>query len=164
MALRSAGLALVPEQPSGKPFVVRIVRVAPNQFSWPVGWKSDKAPRQTAPAMYRTTTIEISKYTLEQALEALGPHMGVPLIVDDYSISRFNPDFIKTEVKFPKRKTYIRRAVDAILGQARVSGELRVDEAGQPFYWITKFGPDSPKALGADPAVDFDEKTPNGQR
>jgi hypothetical protein len=156
LTLRSAGLALVPEQPPGKPFVIRVVRIAPNQFSWPVGWKPDEAPRQIAPTMYRTTTIEISKYTLGQALEALGPHMGIPLVVDDYSISRFNPGFTEAEVKFPKRKTYIRRAVDTVLAQGRVSGELRVDEAGRPFYWITKFGPESPKALGADPATEIE--------
>jgi hypothetical protein len=164
MILRSAGLALVPQQPPGQRFVLRVVRIAPNQLAWPVGWKPDKGPRQTAPAMYRTTSIEISQYTLGQALEALGPHMGVPLIVDEYSISRFNPDFAKTEVKFPNRKTYIRRAVDVVLSQGRVSGELRVDEAGRPFYWITKFGPDSPKALGADPATELSEQPSIGQR
>jgi hypothetical protein len=41
----------------------------------------------------------------------------------------------------------VRRAVDSILSQGRLAGELRVDEAGQPFYWITQFDKDSPRAL-----------------
>jgi hypothetical protein len=164
LALRSAGLALVPEQPPGKPFVVRIVAIEPRQFCWPVGWKPEQAPRQIAPGMYRTTTIEITGYTLGKALEAFAPHMGVPLILDHYAIRQMNADFRETEVKFPNRKTYIRRAVDNILAQGRVSGELRVDEANQPFYWITKFGPTSPRALGADPAAEADAQPPAARR
>jgi hypothetical protein len=161
LALRSAGLALVPEQPPGKPFVVRVVPIEPKQFCWPVGWKPEQAPRQVAPGMYRTTTIEITGYTLGKALEALAPHMGIPLILDHLAIGQMAADFREAEVKFPNRKTYIRRAVDNILAQGRVSGELRVDEAGRPFYWITKFGPTSPRALGTDPAVDPVAPMPN---
>jgi hypothetical protein len=52
----------------------------------------------------------------------------------------------KIEVKFPNRKTYVRRAFDHVLSQGRLTGEFRVDEAGRPFYWITQLGPHIPKA------------------
>jgi hypothetical protein len=164
LALRSAGLALVPEQPPGKPFIVRVVPIEPRQFSWPVGWKPEKGPMQMAPGMYRSTTIEITGYKLGKALEAFAPHMGIPLIVDHYAVNQMERDFREADVKFPNRKTHVRRAVDSILAQGRVSGELRVDEANQPFYWITKFGPTSPRALGSDPAVQTDVPAPNNRR
>jgi hypothetical protein len=164
LTLRSAGLALVPEQPPGEPFVVRVVPIEPRQFSWPVGWKPEQGPRQMAPGMYRTTTIEITGFKLGKALEAFAPHMGIPLMVDHYAVNQMEGDFREADVKFPNRKTYVRRAVDNILAQGRVSGELRVDEANQPFYWITKFGPTSPRALGADPAVEADVPIPNNRR
>jgi hypothetical protein len=56
-------------------------------------------------------------------------------------------DLASVRVKFPKSKTYVRRVVDYVLSQGRLTGELRVDEAGMPFYWVTKFGPDSPRAM-----------------
>ena len=146
MALRTAGLGLLPEQPPGKPFVLRVVRTSPKQESWPAGWKPDKTPRQMAPAMYRFTTVEISGYTLAQALEALTPHMGIPLLFDERIIAERKIDVTKVEVKFPNRKTYVRRAFDNVLSQGRLTGEFCIDEAGRPFYWITQFGPDNPQA------------------
>lgn len=160
LALRTTGLALLPEQPPGKPFIVRVVRMAPSEMYWPVGWKPEAAPRQVAPAMYRFTTIEITGYTLAQAMEALTPHMGIPIIYDQRVINDLKLDFTKVEVKFPNRRTYIRRAVDNILSQGRVAGELRTDEAGRPFYWVTRFGPTSPQALGTDPAIGPDNQQP----
>jgi hypothetical protein len=157
LALRTAGLALASSQPPGKPMVLRIVAVAPNQAAWPVGWKPEQPPQQVAPAMYRFTTVEISGYTLAQALEALAPHLGVPVMFDEFTLSQLQIDFSKIEVKFPNRKTYVRRALDSVLAQGRVTGELRTDEGDRPFYWITRFGPVSPKALGADPAITSDD-------
>ena len=55
-------------------------------------------------------------------------------------------DPAKVEVKYPAEKTYIRRAVDRILAQGRLAGELRVDDAGRPFYWVTQYGPLSQRA------------------
>jgi hypothetical protein len=152
LALRTAGLALVPEQPPGKPFVVRVTPIEPNQMAWPVGWKPEQTPRQLSPPMYRFTTIEITGHKLTEAMGALGPHLGLPMIYDDYVIAREKIDMNKV-VKFAKRRTYVRRAVDNVLGQARLTGEVRVDEAGRPFYWITRFGPNSPRALGTGPAA-----------
>jgi hypothetical protein len=144
IALRTAGLGLIPEQPPGKPFVLRVVRTTDKADCWPIGWKPEQTPRQMAPAMYRFTTIEISGYTLAKAIEALTPHMGVPLLFDERIITEREIDITKIEVKFPNRKTYVRRAFDNVLSQGRLTGEFRVDEAGRPFYWITQLGPPRP--------------------
>jgi len=152
IALRPAGLALLPEQRSGQRLMLRVVRSTPKTEVWPVGWKPEATPRRLAPAMYRVTTIEISGFTLQQALEAFAPHMGVPLVFDERILAARGIDPAKVQVKFPNRKTYIRRAVDNIISQARLAGDLRVDEAGRPFFWITSFGPDNPRAIGSDQA------------
>jgi hypothetical protein len=95
--------------------------------------------------MYRVTTIEINAYSLEQALQALEPHMGVPLLFDERMLNARRIEPAKIQVKFPNRRTYVRRAVDTVLSQARLGGELRIDEAGKPFYWMTAWGPDNPR-------------------
>ena len=69
--------------------------------------------------------------------------MEVPLLFDERVLAVRSIDPAKIEVSFPRGKTYIRRAVDRVLSQARLAGELRVDEAEKPFYWITQFGPDN---------------------
>jgi hypothetical protein len=153
IALRPAGLAIKPDQSHGRPLALHVVRISPKQEYWPTGWKPEQSARQVVPAMYRFTTIEISGFTLTQALEALAPHMGVPLVFDERMLAVRGIDPAKVQVKFPNSKTYIRRAVGSILSQARLAGDLRVDEAGRPFYWITQFGPDNPPAIGPDLAA-----------
>jgi hypothetical protein len=139
IVLRSAGLALIPEQPRGKPLSLRVVHIEPKKEYWPAGWKPEKAASLIAPPMYRSTTVEINGFTLAQALDALAPHMGVPLLFDERVIAARKIDPAKIQSRYPKGKTYIRRAVDHILSQAGLVGELRVDEAEKPFYWITHY-------------------------
>ncbi len=146
MLLRREALALVPQKPRGQPLRLAVLPLKPNQPSWPVGWKPDAVPRLMVPKMYKFLTFEISGYTLAQALDALRPRLGVPLRFDDLILQRRDIHPEKIQVKLPRSKTYLKRAVDRILGQARLAGELRIDEAGKPFYWITQFGKESPRA------------------
>jgi hypothetical protein len=139
IVLRSAGLAMFPEQPRGKPFALHVVHIEPKKEYWPAGWKPEKTGSQVAPAMYRFTTVEINGFTLAQALDALAPHMGVPLVFDERVMAARKIDLAKIEARYPKGKTYVRRAVDHILSAGGLVGELRVDEANKPFYWITHY-------------------------
>lgn len=144
--LRTANLAMVPLDSKTQPLVLQLVRASAPEPTWPIGWKPPGAPKQVAPAMYEFTTIEIDGYSLAQALEALGPHMGVPLVFDQRMLAERKIDPAAVQVKLSAGKTYIRRAVDRILSQGRLAGELRIDDAGRPFYWITQFGKESPRA------------------
>lgn len=146
LALRNAGLVLRPQKRSGEPLRIVVERGRPGSDSWPVGWKPKDSPRLVAPKLFEFLTIEIDGYTLTKAIEALEPRMGIPVIYDERILAarEIRPDEI--QVKLPAGKTYLKRVVDRLLSQARLAGELRIDERGRPFYWITQFGKDSPRA------------------
>lgn len=146
MLLRQQRLALMPEKPRGKPLRLSVVPLDFKREVWPVGWKPAAAPRQIVPPMYKFLTIEIDGYTLAEALDALAPRLGVPLWFDQLILTRRNIHPDKISVKLPRGKTYLKRAVDRVLAQAHLAGELRIDEAGHAFYWITQFGKESPRA------------------
>ncbi len=146
MALREAGLMLVPQKPVGKPLQIRIEPEDPKWQSWPVGWKPEGSPRELAPQLFEFLSAEIDGYPLEQALEALKPRMGMLVVYDARTLARRGIDPTQIPVKHPAARTYLKRVVDRLLSQARLAGELRVDERGQLFYWITQFGKDSPRA------------------
>jgi hypothetical protein len=155
--LRSRGLGIqiaTARNPSTAPEPERVeLRVVPRtdeQELWPVGWKPAKVSKLIAPQMYRITTIEINGYTLERAMTALQPHLAVPVLWDESTIESLKIEPARVQVKLRRGKTFVKRAVDQILAQARLAGELRVDERGQPFYWITQFGPRSLRALGSE--------------
>jgi len=147
IALRPAELTMLPEQKLGQPLQLRVVKAGQGVRGWPAGWKPARTARELVPAMYRFTNIEIEGFTLDEALAALGPHMEAPLLFDERVLAVRAIDPAKIDVSFPRGKTYIRRAVDRVLSQGRLAGELRVDEAERPFYWITQFGPDNLPAL-----------------
>jgi hypothetical protein len=130
--LRVAGLQFVPKQYGSEPLVLYVEPLDAAKESWPV--------------IYQIRNIEIGNYTLAAGLQALGPLLEMPLVTDEYTIAARAIDPAQIKVKFPRSKTYIRRAVDSILSQGRLAGELRIDEAGKPFYWVTQFGKDSPRA------------------
>ncbi len=146
LALRQKGLALKPEKPRGEPLQIRVIRYDRAVETWPVGWKSKASPRQLAPKMFEFLNIEIAGYSLTQSLDALKPRLGVPVILDQWILKREDIQPNQVQVKLPQGKTYLKKAVDRILSQARLAGELRVDELGQPFYWVTQFGKDSLRA------------------
>lgn len=144
IALRPAELTLLPEQKFGQSLKYRVVKASPQQRGWPAGWKPAQTARQIAPDMYEFRNIEIGGgFTLSEALDAFGPRMGMPLLFDERVLATRSIDPSKIEVNLPRGKTYIRRAVDRVLSQGRLAGEVRVDETEKPFYWITQFGPDN---------------------
>jgi hypothetical protein len=149
--LRNSGLQLTPDTHGPAPLTLRVKRIDPALEAWPVGWAPIGGPRQIAPAMYRVTNIEVANFTLEKALAALAPHLGVPIVMDQYIIAQRKIDLTTVKVKVPRTKTYPRHAVDRVLAQGRLAGELRVDELGVPFYWVTQFGKESPKAVPVAP-------------
>jgi hypothetical protein len=150
--LRAAGLQFVPKKLGADPLTLRVSKLDSAAESWPVGWKPLGTPRQTAPAMYRVTNIEIENFTLDKALAALASHMAVPLVLDQHTLAERKIDPAKIQARIPRTKTFVRHAVDGVLARGKLAGELRVDDAGQPFYWITQFGKDSPRATEVERA------------
>ncbi|MCA9229840.1 MAG: hypothetical protein KDA57_04255 [Planctomycetales bacterium] len=143
LALREKGMALKPEKLLGEPLQIRLVRYDRDIETWPVGWQSQASPRQLAPRLFEYLNIEIDGYSLAKALEALKPRLEVPVLMDQWILKREGIEPGEVQVKLPHGRTYLKKAVDRILSQARLQGELRVDELGQPFYWVTQFGKDS---------------------
>ncbi len=143
IALRSAGLTFRPvNEPAGQ----LDLEVAPYQRgaeAWPTGWKLEESPRTLAPRIYEAVNIEIEGYTLATALAAIGPRLQVAIVMDEWILDRLEIDPAEMQVKLPRKKTTLKSAVDGMLSQARLAGELRVDDSGALFLWVTQYGPDS---------------------
>lgn len=154
MLLRREGLVLVPEKPRGEEVGLRIARlvdVAPGDadgkeyseedladIAWPVGWKSDAQRRQLAPAMMEYLNAEIEGFTLAEAMDTIAPRTGVPIYWDHATLRKHQIEPATLQVKYPKKRSQLIRVIDRLLFQARLRGELKVDEAGTVFYWISR--------------------------
>ena len=146
IALRAAGLSFRPEESQTKRVRLVIEPYRAESEIWPVGWKSEAVPRQFAPQLYRAKTIEIGRNTLSHALKVLQPRLEMPMILDQWYLAKKKIEPDKIDVRHKRKKTYLKGAIDGLLSQARLVGELRVDEQGTPFLWVTQYGKESPRA------------------
>jgi hypothetical protein len=110
---------------------------------WPAGWKAAQSPRQVAPQLFESLNIEVDGYTLAKALVALEPRLRLPVILDEWVLAEQGIEPAKIPVKLPAKKTFLKNAVDKLLSQARLASEIRIDDAGAAFLWVTQYGPDS---------------------
>jgi hypothetical protein len=139
LLLKRHDLVLVPTKEQGRELTLRIARAGDVRGnSWPVGWDSDKGPRELVPKLFDMLNAEVDGFTLAEAMEAIGPRLEVPVYWDHAALERNKIDPAKINVKYPRRRTHLKNVVDALLFQGRVHGEVRVDEAGRVFYWITR--------------------------
>jgi hypothetical protein len=104
---------------------------------WPIGWPLEKPPGQAAPALFESLTVEITDFPLSEALAAVQSRVEMPMLYDHNSLLRERIDPAATKVSHPAKKASYMRVIRSLLSQARLQGELRADEAGEVFLWIT---------------------------
>jgi len=152
MMLRANGLALRPEKQRGQDVIYRITasdddgtkrspaaKTDDSQLAqWPVGWEPHGSPYESAPSLFQMLNAEIDGYTLEEALSAVRPRMKIPMLVDHLALAAHKTELSKVQVRVPKGRTSYKRLIDRALSQGRLSSQVRVDEAGNAFLWITR--------------------------
>ncbi len=135
-AIRPLGLLLVPTKaaagrPSGK-----IVDAQQVEEGWPIGFDPDNPPGQTAPSLFTFLNAEIQEEPLDAALVVLQQRVKIPMLFDHNAIARHEVD-MTIDVSFAPKRTFYKKIIDTVLRKAMLKSELRVDDAGQPFLWIT---------------------------
>lgn len=136
VAIRPLGLLLVPTKPAAGRHQGKIVDAQQVEEGWPIGFKPDHIPGKTAPPLFTFLNAEIDEEPLDKALAAIEQRVKLPLLFDHNAIAKQEIDLAK-EVSFSPRRTFYKKIIDSILREAMLRSELRVDDAGQPFLWIT---------------------------
>lgn len=163
MMLRANGLVLRPEKSRGDPVVYRVEAadsvapqsaggpaVAPRPLEragraddpsiehWPIGWEPHDTPGRAAPSLFEMLNAEIDGFTLSETLAAIGPRLKIPLYVDHAALSAHKIDPSKVQVRLAKTRTSYKRVIDRAVAHARLHSQVRVDEAGNAFLWISR--------------------------
>lgn len=138
IVLRRLGLTLRPEKTRGQPVVHRVALLETVDDGWPVGWEPEQPPSRIAPALMEFVNAEIDGYTLAETFEVLGPRIKLPLYWDHAALAAHQIDPAAVQVRLAPTRTFYKRILDRALAQAHLTGQLRVDEAGTAFLWITR--------------------------
>jgi hypothetical protein len=135
-ALRPLGLVMYPR--AGRSQVEWVVAdsQAAKEF-WPIGWPLEGKADELAPELFEFIPVDIKNARLLDALSAIRKRLTIPLLFDHNGLARAEIELEDARVTVPATKTYYKRVLERVLASAKLKGELRVDEGGRPFFWIS---------------------------
>jgi len=137
--LSECGAGLVPRRPQGGSIELHVVRSVDANKVWPIGWPSERPPVALEPRLFQRQDIRIERFPLSDALSAVAKRCGVKVLYDRAGILNRNIDLAKTEVEFARKQVTYMVTFGKLLRQSDppLDIEVRVDEAGNPFAWIS---------------------------
>ncbi|MDA7977521.1 MAG: hypothetical protein MPJ50_01970 [Pirellulales bacterium] len=135
--IRAAGLGMAPRE-SLAGFEYHVAPADALTQHWPIGLKSKKRVRQLLPKSGEFVDFQINPQTpLATALPPMAEFLETTFLFDENLMVAAEIDPSRTLVEMAPTKTSLTIAADRIIAKARLRSELRVDEAGRAFYWIT---------------------------
>jgi hypothetical protein len=134
-ALRPSGLTFRPQASGDR--IELVIRLGRREKElWPIGWRPEQAPGRLIPALAELTNVEIEETPLSDVLPAVEARLKAPLLFDHNALARHRIDSSKITVRIPRERMVYGQAVRKIL-EPDLKYEVRVDEVGKPFLWIT---------------------------
>ncbi|MDO4856817.1 MAG: hypothetical protein Q4A17_02605 [Thermoguttaceae bacterium] len=134
--LRYIGYCVQPERSEDGKISLRVVS-APNADAKkmiPVGYA---APRATVDELAESFEANVDGASAKRILDSLQDRLDVPFLYDYNSMAGLGIETSDVVIRQKPGKFTYRRLLDAVLFQAQLQRETRVDEAGNVFFWIT---------------------------
>ncbi|NLS93910.1 MAG: hypothetical protein GXX96_17245 [Planctomycetaceae bacterium] len=138
--LRSPGLCLVPGGKSGSPSL-SIVEAKPDMEIWPIGWAPEKPERDIKPELFELRDVNVSGVPVTTVLEAVGKRLEMPVLLDHNATARHGLEPAKVIANLQPSRSSYSIMLRKVLFQARLKGELRLDDGDRPFLWVTSLKP-----------------------
>ena len=138
-AMRPLGLVIVPTRKQGEDVKLLICDSRSADEIWPVGWPLDQPRFKIAPKLFENLDAQIENFVLEDTLVAIQSKLDMPFLFDQNSLARHGVELGQIKVSYTKPKVSYAVMIDKLLRQTEpsMSYDLRMDEAGRPFLWLT---------------------------
>ncbi|MHC4404342.1 MAG: hypothetical protein ACYTG0_32205 [Planctomycetota bacterium] len=140
-AVRPLGMCMVPKDAAGGRLQCMITKARLKMEAWPVGWEPEKRRHEILPAMFEFLNVNLQGVTVTQLLDAVGQRLEVPVLLDHNALARHGIEPDTAVVSHPQKRTNYSLMLSRALFQAGLKSEVRIDETGKPFLWITTIKP-----------------------
>jgi hypothetical protein len=134
--LRPAGCYFKPNVNNGS-IRYEVDIAAADSEPWPIGWPSKKDARKALPKSFDWVTVELEDVTAAEVLDAVRDRLKIPFLLDHNALAIARIDPAKVKYDHPSKRTYYYRVLNQVLFKARLQSEIRLDERGKPFLWIS---------------------------
>jgi hypothetical protein len=133
---RPAGGVLLP-QTSRSAIGLALTAPPTSGDAWPIGWPPEmKDESKIVPKLFDFTHVDIDGVPASRAIDAIAAYIKAPLLFDYNSMVKHRVD-LKKPVKVAAGQSYYRRILDRVLFQVGLKADVRLDDSGLPFLWIT---------------------------
>lgn len=108
---------------------------------WPIGWAPKQNRRDAAPKLFELKPVEIEEMKLTNALDFVASETGIPIFIDRFGIGAQRIDLDGLIVSHRFRQTAYSLVLSRLTNPQHLNSEIRVDELGQPFVWVSVLTP-----------------------
>ncbi len=138
--LRPSGYVLV-VQKSGTTFQLAAVPARAARDIWPVGFRVSKLRGKRFDRLFVAVPVNVAQGTrVTQVLAAFERGLKMPILIDHLGLAAAGLELEQLRTFHPpKRRAYL-FALERLLGRAGLRVEVREDEAGRVFLWVTAAG------------------------
>lgn len=137
--LRTFNMGFEPKLEPQDKYRYKIIPLSPNVKTWPVGWKAEKPNRELVPKMFEFLNANVEGVPISQVLDVVSKRLGTPFLFDPLSLKKHELNPETALVTSPSKRTSYAVLLRHVLFQAKMESELRVDDEGKPFFWITSW-------------------------
>ncbi len=137
--LRPPGFCMVPRE-ADDTLGYTVKKAELGKEVWPIGWPAENT-QKILPGIYEFHNVNVSGVAATKVLAAVGKQLGVPVLYDHNAMAFHGVDLAKAVVSYPQKRTNYSIALRAMLAKVGLKFEVRIDEAGKPFLWVTTMKP-----------------------
>jgi hypothetical protein len=136
-ALSTVGLAFEPRQDGSGTLSLLILAADESRHPWPVGFVLDEFPGNVAPQLFERTSYATRKTPLGEYLAFLRKELRMEVVLDEPALARRGSDVRELQVTMEFADQAWATTMRRCLAAMGLKHEIRVDEAGRPFVWVT---------------------------
>jgi hypothetical protein len=109
---------------------------------WPIGWEPDKETSRgrLAPGLYKMVQVGFDELPLDDILNAVSEAGQIPVVINYDSAAQRGID-LNRPVSYPQKRAAYMMVLGSVIRGSRLKQDLRVDERGVPFVYVTAFVP-----------------------
>ncbi|MFN0197270.1 MAG: hypothetical protein ACKVT0_11040 [Planctomycetaceae bacterium] len=143
--LNEHGLGLQPRRTPMGTVEVQISPLSPDDNFWPVGWPVQGKPYSVVPHMFKPLPVELEDVPIAEVFEAIEERAKISILIDRNDLATEGIKLPEINVTYPSKQTTWSVLLKAITNPHRLTREIRIDEAGTPFVWISVLRPGKAK-------------------
>jgi hypothetical protein len=137
IVLSQYGLGFRPRYIAPGRFDIEIDRGDESSNMWPVGWKPEQSFSEILPAYFRAIPLDVEDVNINALVGAISEKIVVPHFSSAHALKVKGLDI--EALKYTRKNDRISpaRLLTAIGDKMHLGFDIRVDEAGKMFLWIT---------------------------